>query len=283
MSDIAPHLSLVLPVHRGASFIAPNVERVLTVLERHIPSFELIVVSDGCTDSAEAAANVFDPRVRAMSYPDHQGKGYAICYGLAHARGLLVGWLDADLDIDPDVVVEACRRFEAGIIDVAVGSKRHPDSVVHYPLQRRVLSWGFQKFVKLLFRFEVRDTQVGMKVFRREALSTVLPLLLIKRYAFDVEILAVAAEFGFDRVEEVPIKLDYRFSGTGIDSSAVRLMFRDTIAIAYRIHIRHWYVRQYAALQRQRGDLLLRYGVDGLDQLAPPPASTLASVRASLR
>jgi glycosyltransferase involved in cell wall biosynthesis len=280
MSNRPPYLSLVLPVYRGADFIADNVVRIIDALES-LPSFELLVVCDGCEESARAVRSVLDPRVRVLYYAHNEGKGYAVCYGLAQARGRLAGWLDADLDIEPDVVVEACRRFEAGSIDVVVGSKRHPDSIVHYPWQRRVLSWGFQKLVKRLFRFEVRDPQVGMKIFRRELLDTVLPLLLIKRYAFDVEILAVAADFGFDRVEEVPVRLDYRFSGTGIDSSAVQLMFRDTMAIAYRIHLRHWYVRQYAALQRQRGDLLDQYGADGLKQLAPPPSTTLASVRAN--
>jgi glycosyltransferase involved in cell wall biosynthesis len=280
MTSSAPFLSLVLPVYRGADFIAGNVGRVIAELHS-VPSFELLVVCDGCEESAQAARSVLDPRVKTLYYPHNEGKGYAICYGLAHAKGSLAGWLDADLDIDPSVVVEACRKLESHRIDVAVGSKRHPDSVVHYPRQRRVLSWGFQKLVKLLFRLDVRDTQVGMKIFRREVLDTVLPLLLIKRYAFDVEILAVAATFGFDRLAEVPIRLQYRFSGTGIDNRAVQLMFKDTMAVAYRIHLRHWYVRQYAALQRERGDLLTRYGVDGLEQLAPPPSTTLASVRAS--
>ena len=63
----------------------------------------------------------------------------------------------------------------------------------------------------------MRDTQVGAKVFRREMLDTVAPLLLIKRYAFDLEVLAVGAEFGFDRIEEVPVSIDYRFTGSGIN------------------------------------------------------------------
>ena len=58
-----------------------------------------------------------------------------------------------------------------------------------------------------LFRLNVRDTQVGAKVFRREMLSTVTPLLVVKRWAFDLEVLAVGAEFGFDRVVEVPVQL----------------------------------------------------------------------------
>jgi hypothetical protein len=115
-------------------------------------------------------------------------------------------------------------------------------------------------------------------------LTTVTPLLLIKRYAFDLEVLAVGAEFGFDRVREVPIELAYRFTGTGITRRAVRLMFQDTLAIGYRIHLRHWYVRQYAALQRQRADVLARGGLEALDDGGPiAPAGTLSGIRASLR
>lgn len=113
---------------------------------------------------------------------------------------------------------------------------------------------GFQVLVHLLLRVRVRDTQVGAKVFRREMIDVVAPLLLIKRYAFDVEVLAVGAEFGFDRFEEVPVRIDYQFTGSEVDAREVMRMFVDTLAIAYRIHLRHWYVRQFAAHQRERGD-----------------------------
>jgi glycosyltransferase involved in cell wall biosynthesis len=228
---------------------------MLQTLEELGEPVEVLVVSDGSTDgTVEAAERVGDPRVRVLSYPENRGKGYAICYGVAHARGRLIGWLDADLDIDPTVIVDAARRFEGTGVDAVIGSKRHPDSQIDYPRKRRFLSSCFQAMVSVLFRINVRDTQVGAKVFRREMLETVVPLLLIKRYAFDLEVLTVGAEFGFDRIEEVPVRLDYRFTGTGITKEAVQRMFIDTLAIAYRIHIRHWYLRQFAALQRARAD-----------------------------
>ena len=97
---------------------------------------------------------------------------------------------------------------------------------------------------------------------RRELLDTVAPLLLVKRYAFDLEVLAVGAEFGFDRIEEAPIELKYRFTGSGVNRATVWYMFVDTLAVAYRIHIRHWYVRQFAARQRARSDLMDRSEAD---------------------
>jgi hypothetical protein len=142
--------------------------------------------------------------------------------------------------------------FDRAEIDAAIGSKRHQNSKVVYPSIRRVYSWGYQMLVRSLFRLNVRDTQVGAKVFRREMLTTVTPLLVVKRWAFDLEVLAVGAEFGFDRIVEVPVEIGYRFSGTGINWRAVRNMLLDTLAIGYRLHLRHWYAQRFASLQRER-------------------------------
>jgi glycosyltransferase involved in cell wall biosynthesis len=256
------YLSLVTPVHNGAGFIQANLRQIVRTLERLDRPFEVLVVCDGSGDrTATLASGLGDDRIVVLDYPQNQGKGHAITHGLRAAQGRLVGWLDSDLDIDPQVIVDAARVFDHAPIDAVIGSKRHPASRVHYPRSRRFYSWGFQMLVRMLFRINVRDTQVGAKLFRREMVDTVAPLLLIKRYAFDLEVLAVGAEFGFDRIEEAPIELTYRFSGTGITSNAVRNMFVDTLAIAYRIHLRHWYVRQFASLQRQRMDTMAKPSV----------------------
>lgn len=277
-----PYVSLITPVHDGARFIDASLREILRTLEQLDQPFEVLVVCDGCGDDTEAVAcAVGDPRVRVLSYAQNHGKGYALCYGIHHARGRLVGWLDADLDIHPQAIVEAARELDRGTADAILGSKRHPGSVVDYPWERRLLSWGFHRLVRLLLRVDARDTQVGAKLFRREMLDTVAPLLLIKAYAFDLEMLAVGAEFGFDRVTEIPITLDYRFSGSGINRHAVRMMFQDTLAIAYRIRLRHWYVRQYARLQRARMDALTASGAEvgsGL-QLPSAPSGTLEQIR----
>jgi glycosyltransferase involved in cell wall biosynthesis len=238
----------------GAGWIEENLRTVLAQVEEIGRPFEVIVVCDGDHDLASQAALLVahvDPRVRVFQYPQNQGKGFALSFGVAQARGRLIGWLDADLDIHPRAIVMAVRAFDAGEIDAAIGCKRHDDSTVDYPPIRRFYSWGFQLLVRLLFRLDVRDTQVGAKVFRREMLTTVTPLLLVKRYAFDLEVLAVGAEFGFDRIAEVPVCLAYRFTGTGISWRAVRNMLIDTLAIGYRIHLRHWYAKRFADLQRR--------------------------------
>ncbi len=268
----APLLTLIVPVYNGDPYAAENVHTIVRTLETLNEAFEVLVVCDGSTDrTAAAVEGLGDPRVRVLSYALNQGKGHAICFGVPYARGQLVGWLDADLDIEPTAIVDAVRRFEHAEVDAVIGSKRHCDSEVDYPAVRRLMSWLFQLLARSLVHVNVRDTQVGAKVFRREMLDVVVPLLLIKRYAFDLELLAVGVQFGFDRIEEMPIRLHYRFTGTNVNRRAVQRMFVDTLAIAYRIHLRHWYARQFSARERERTDVQRTLGASA--STLPPHAS----------
>ena len=104
-----------------------------------------------------------------------------------------------------------------------IGSKRHPESLVHYPAAGRVSSWLYQQLIRVLFRLDVRDTQVGLKVFRRELADEVMPLLLVKRFAFDLELLAVARALGFDRIARSDhARLPLHGLGVGLARRAAR-------------------------------------------------------------
>jgi hypothetical protein len=115
---------------------------------------------------------------------------------------------------------------------------------VQYPRSRRAGSWLYQQLVRVLFQLDVRDTQVGLKLFRREIAEEVVPLLLVKQFAFDLELLAVANAFGFKRIREQPVTLQYRFTGSGVRSPAVLLALVDTAAIFYRLRVLRYYQRK---------------------------------------
>jgi glycosyltransferase involved in cell wall biosynthesis len=245
-ADAQPLLSVVVPVFNQAGSILENVriirERVGAALDG---SFETIVVSDGSVDRTEERLLEGELEgVRVFHYDRNLGKGYAIKVGSLEARGRWVGYVDADLDLDPASLAEYVAIAEREGLDFAIGSKRHPDSRVHYPRSRRVASWLFQQWVRSLIRLNVRDTQVGLKVFRREVVEEVMPFLLVKRYAFDLELLAVARAFGFGKVRELPIVLDYRFAGSGVRSAAVLRALVDTAAVCYRLRILRYYQRR---------------------------------------
>lgn len=242
-------ISLIVPCYKQEQTIAKDLERIKEVLDRLRYSTELICVVDGKIDGTFAKASKFaqkNSNVKAIGYDINKGKGYAIRYGMAESHGDIIAFIDSGMDINPNGLSMLLEHFEWYDADIIVGSKRHPASKVDYPWQRRILSIGYQFLVWLLFGLKVRDTQVGMKFFKREVLEKVLPRLLVKRFAFDVEILAVANYLGFHRIYEAPIDVALRFGGASTITSqkflrTVLAMLLDTLAVFYRLRILRYY------------------------------------------
>jgi hypothetical protein len=144
------------------------------------------------------------------------------------------------MELDPANIGVFIDLMNSSNCDAVIGSKRHHESKVVYPRFRRFQSWVYQMVVRLLFNLNVRDTQTGLKLFRREVLQKALPLLAIKKFAFDLELLVVARQLGYRKVCEAPIRLDYRFETTVNLRSAWRVLW-DTAAIFYRLRILRYY------------------------------------------
>jgi glycosyltransferase involved in cell wall biosynthesis len=256
-------LTAVLPVYNGGEEIVENVGVIRRVLANGLPGedIEVIVVSDGSID--ETAEQLLAARgetgIRVIHYDRNLGKGYAVKAGALASRGDWVALIDADLDLDPSSIPTYLETARRESLDFAVGSKRHPDSVVHYPRSRRVASWWYQQLNRVLFRLDVKDTQVGLKVFSRRVVDEVMPLLLVKQFAFDLELLAVATALGYNRLQELPVRLEYRFSGSALGSRTVLRALWDTAAIFYRLRVLHTYQRKrrLLGLPAERAELPL--------------------------
>jgi glycosyltransferase involved in cell wall biosynthesis len=238
-----PHveLSVVVPAYREGRRIYKNLSRLIGELDKLSVTYEIVVVSDGNTDTTvREARRLESPTVKVFHYPMNIGKGFALSCGVDQSIGELVTFIDADMELDPATIGGFIEIMRTSGCDAVIGSKRHPDSKVAYPTFRRLQSAMYQMVVRLLFNLDVRDTQTGLKLFRRQVLSDVLPLLAIKRFAFDLELLVVARQLGYRKVCEAPIQLDYQFESTVNLISAWNVLW-DTAAIFYRLRILRYY------------------------------------------
>lgn len=244
-----PILSVIVPAYREGPRIHDNLKRLLSVLDGINEPYEVLVVSDGNTDATVAeAGRVGSDRVTVLEYASNMGKGFALGHGLRQARGSFVTFIDADMELDPVAIPTFLSMMRRAGSDIVVGSKRHRLSIVHYPLYRRLQSWVYQMLIRLLFNLDVRDTQTGVKLFRRQVLLEAVPRLAVKRFAFDLELLVVAHHLGYRKIVEGPIRLDYRFESTVGLSSAWRILW-DTAAIFYRLRLLRYYDRPVMPLQ----------------------------------
>ena len=239
-------LSIIIPVFRQSRTIVKNIKDVRKALSEIRYNYELLIVVDGCPKSYLQAKKTRNEKTRIYLLKENQGKGFAVRYGMSRAKGDYIAFLDAGLEIDPNGISMLLEHLEWYNADVIVGSKRHPVSVVHYPFARKVLSFGFYWLVRILFGIKVKDTQAGIKIYQREVLEKILPLLVIKRYAFDVEMLSVASRFGYKRIYEAPIKLDFKFDNltNAATLNTIWKMLWDTAAVFYRLNILKYYDKQ---------------------------------------
>ncbi len=238
-------ISLVIPAFKQEKTIVQNVRKISAVLKELKYEFEIIVVVDGRLDKTyEKIKKNRSKKIRVYQYKINQGKGYAVKYGCLRAKGDIIGFIDAGLDIDLTGVSMLLNHMIWYDADIIVGSKLHPVSKVNYPGYRKVLSWGYRTFTRLLFGFKLRDTQTGIKFYKSKVVKDVFPRLLVKTFAFDVEILALSYALGYRRIFEAPIKLNFK-GANSITSSTLWLvvahMIWDTMSVFYRVRILKYY------------------------------------------
>ena len=117
-----PKISVVMPVHNGAAWLAEAIE---SVLAQTLAEFELIVVDDGSTDASPdiiAALGRRDDRIHAVRQPQRQGIIAARNRALTLARAPLLAALDADDFARPDRLACQARFFDEQPDLVVLGS-----------------------------------------------------------------------------------------------------------------------------------------------------------------
>jgi dolichol-phosphate mannosyltransferase len=233
-------LSFVIPAYNEENFIEDTLGTIDAVIMNKNLLYEILVVDDGSGDETLAKARRYASKnghVRVLSYGKNVGKGYAVKTGFMKASGNVVIFADSDMEIDLRTISEYLDALKQG--DIVIASKRHDKSRVDVPASRRILSEVFNGLVRLLTGVPLKDTQSGLKAMKKSAFVDIFPRLAVKRYAFDVELLAVAHLYGLKVVEmPVNIKLDASFK-----PKAMWHMFIDLLGIAYRLRIIHWYQR----------------------------------------
>lgn len=242
-------VSVIVPAYNQVKTIKEDLRNIHEAMTKTRWDFEIIMVNDGSSDRTfSEAKKVKKKNIKVYGYKKNYGKGYAVKYGMARARGDIIAFIDSGMDIDPNgisLILEHMLWYDS---DIIVASKRHSASKVNYSFLRKLYSETYYLLVKMLFGLRVRDTQAGLKIYKREVLEKAMPRLLIKNFAFDIELLAVAHHLGFTNIHEGPVQLSLNFKESSkwkkhmlfLDPNIMK-MLSDTLAVFYRLKILKYY------------------------------------------
>ena len=235
-------LTLVMPVYKEHRRLDKSIRQVIAFMSAERENgidVDVIFVDDGSPDDSAAIVNTIiadmaDPDIRLLRYERNQGKGFAVKTAILAAEGDMILMSDADLSTP----LEDWRKLKDALdngADIACGSRAVHGAHIGKapPLHRRILSRVFNILVRLSGVHGIRDTQCGFKLFRSGQAKEIFSRLRIKRFAFDVEMIAMARDFGF-KVVEVPVRWDYSGHSTvRVFTSGGRMLF-DVFNLAVR-------------------------------------------------
>ena len=232
-------LSLVIPTYKKQREVLDQLERLYGYLSRKNPDFELIFIIDGYVDNTKDILNKYIQEnslvnAKVFGYTKNKGKGYAIRYGMKKATGDIIGFIDADTDIQIRTLGYALNEIYISDVMAVIPSKLHKDSNVEMTLKRKLFSYGLTMINRTLLNLpkSIDDVGCGLKLFKRELVKRMLPNLKVNRFAIDSEILNEIGRVGY-RVSVIPFFLNKnRSDSTSANIREVSRMLKDIFMIS---------------------------------------------------
>jgi dolichyl-phosphate beta-glucosyltransferase len=205
------YISIIIPGFNEEKRIQNTLYTLFEFCFHRLSHFEIIFVDDGSTDQTANIVKKLSSRihhVQYLGYTKNKGKGYAIRFGLRHAKGDYIFFTDADLPYDPNFLFRAIETFERSTCDIISGSRHLKQSRNNAGLSQKRI-WAsriFSQMVHQLFGIEATDTQCGIKGFRHACAKKIIQHSQVNGYAFDVEIFIMARHFNW-QVDYLPVVL----------------------------------------------------------------------------
>lgn len=249
-------LSFVIPAYNEQSRLPNMLQSTLAYTQSNPQlTYEFCVVSDGSTDDTEAVVTKFYKENnilngRLIRLVKNRGKGAAIKTGMLQAKGANRLMVDADGATDISCLKNMFFAIETGKNDIAIGSRAHmaEESTAKRSPMRTLLMRGFHFFVNILrirggVNATIKDTQCGFKLFTASAATAIFSHLHLERWAFDLEVIAIANIKGL-KMQEIQVVWE-EIDGSKLDTGRFSLlinavtMLRDMacLKICYVLHL----------------------------------------------
>lgn len=247
-------VSILAPVYNMEKNIERNINILTEKISPFISNFEIIISDDGSEDNSknviEKICNENKNIIGVYSKENH-GKGNALKRACEIANGKYIIFCDGDMEIDPSQLENFFEIMHKENADIVIGSKRHKNSVVNYSNVRKLISFVYFMFVKIFFHLPIQDTQTGLKLFKREAIINVFPRILVKAFAYDLEVL-VACNSNGKKIASAPVIVNPNRHFGFIKLSVLWKTFIDTLAIFYRLNIVKFYKDLFEELKSDK-------------------------------
>ena len=157
-------LSIIIPIFNEAESL-PSLFKELKSEFGNSSSVEIVFVNDGSTDSSQQSierAILDNSTWKMINLYRNYGKSVALQAGIECSLGEIIGTLDADLQDDPKEIAKLIDLSDK--FDLVIGWKKNRLD----PLEKRIASKIFNFFIRVFSGLKIKDSNTGIKIFKRE-------------------------------------------------------------------------------------------------------------------
>lgn len=202
------YLSVIVPAFNEEDRIVKTLREIEEYLDKKPYQHELIVVNDGSTDRTVEVISALSPEypaIRLLDNSRNMGKGWVVRQGMLNAKGKIRLFMDADNSTTIDQFDNMVPFFEEGY-NVVIGSRAVNGAVIatHQSRFRESLGQLFNFIASIISGISIKDTQAGFKAFTSQAAGKIFPLQTIYGWSFDLELLVISKQLGYE-IKEIPI------------------------------------------------------------------------------
>ena len=174
-------LSIVIPAYNEEESITETIDQIEEALSKVSIDHEIFIVNDNSKDNTLEVLEQLAQKYTAVKYGTNLGPngfGYAVRYGLERYTGDCVAVMMADLSDSPYDLIRFYTKMVEGNYDCVFGSRFiKGGKVIDYPIHKLFINRLANLFIQVLFGLKFNDTTNAFKIYRKEVIEGISPLL----------------------------------------------------------------------------------------------------------
>ncbi len=218
--------SVVIPCYNEASNLPLLLERLEQIVVRD--DIQVIMVNNGSTDNSREVFDQYCPNykfVKQVLVTKNRGYGYGLLQGLKAADGEYVGWIHADMQLEPKNMIKAIELFEdnSNPKNLFVKGKRR-----NRPLSDKIFTFGMSVFETVLFKTRLNDIGAIPVLFHRDMLKN----MTNAPFDFSIELYTYyQAKVMKKNIVRLPVELRHREQGKSSWNTGIVSKFKQSMRI----------------------------------------------------
>lgn len=213
-------LSVIFPLYNEEERIHFAFKDILKFNKKNFFSkIEYLFIDDGSKDKSCMKISDFikknkkkNIRYRIIKLGKNYGKGYALKIGVRESALKWILTLDTDISVSLNQINIWHKKYNllSGPSNkIFFGSRSLPDSKISYKIYRKFLGIIFSILVKYLFSTNLKDTQCGFKLYKKETAKKIFKRLKNNGFSHDVEIIKICQKSKI-KIDEIPVNWTHR-------------------------------------------------------------------------